>query len=162
MSAGRQEQQEIQDDAPELAEALHDRLSRLSRQLRTIELPAGMTQERMSVLAIVESKGPVSVSALAAHERVRPATMSRMISSLEADGFVRRLTDKSDGRGVLVSLTPQGRKAFTDARQQRLVQLSSALNSLPAEQMNSMNELASALENLTAVLDNPKSGGRRN
>ena len=88
--------------------------------------------------------------------------MSRMISSLEADGFVRRLTDKSDGRGVLVSLTPLGRKAFTDARQQRLVQLSSALNALPAEQIDSMNELASALEKLTAILDSPNGSGRKN
>jgi DNA-binding MarR family transcriptional regulator len=155
---GRQEQEHpISADAPALAESLHDRLSRLSRQLRSIELPPGMTQERMSVLAIVERRGPVSVSALAAHERVRPATMSRMISSLEADGYVRRLTDDSDGRGVLVAATQLGLKAFSNARKQRLSQLSEALNALPAEQLNAMSGLASALESLTNVLDDPAS-----
>lgn len=159
---GRQQQQitdelngtEVDAD-PGLAESIHDRVSRLSRQLRSIELPGGMTQERMSVLAIVGTRGPLSVTALADNERVRPATMSRMISALESDGYVKRISDENDGRGVLVAATELGREVFARARKQRLSRFSVALNALPAEQRESIDELAGVLENLTRFLDTP-------
>ncbi len=138
---------------PELAGALHDKLSRLSRQLRSIALPQGMTQERMSVLAIILRSGPISVSALAQHERVRPATMSRMITGLESDGHVERLSDATDGRGVLVIATASGHEAFAHARGQRLAQLAIALSELPDDQLSAMNDLTAALDSLTAILD---------
>ena len=157
MQKKQQATSEDLDSAPALAESLHDRVARLNRQLRSIELPRGMTQERMSVLAIVDARGPISVSALAEHERVRPATMSRMISALEADGYVVRISDENDGRGVLVALTQSGRRAFTHARAQRLAQFSDALNALSSEELKSVGKLATVLESLTALLDNPKS-----
>ena len=89
MHKEQQASEETLSSAPALAESLHDRVARLNRQLRSIELPRGMTQERMSALAIVAARGPVSVSPLADHEGVRPATMSRMISALEADGAAK-------------------------------------------------------------------------
>jgi DNA-binding MarR family transcriptional regulator len=145
----------LPEDTRSLADALHDRLSRLSRQLRSIELPQGMTQERMSVMAIVQARQPISISALASCERVRPATMSRMVSSLEADGYVERLSDASDGRGVLVVATASGRRAFTHARSQRLARFSDALNTLPNERLDAMGELARALDELASIMDRP-------
>lgn len=115
-----------------------------------------MTQERMSVLAIVEARGPLSVSALADHEKVRPATMSRMVSALEGDGYVERISDENDGRGVLVALTADGRKAFSSARRQRLARFSVALNSLSIDQLESMDKLANVLESLTQLLEDPR------
>ena len=111
----------------------------------------------MSVLGIVGTRGPISVTGLADHERVRPATMSRMISALEADGFVKRISDENDGRGVLVAATERGREAFDVARRQRLTQFSQALESLSEEQRRSVGQLTSVLENLTQFLDAPAS-----
>jgi len=140
---------------PAVAETLQDRFSRLSRQLRSVELPDGMTQERLSALAAIDARGPISVTALADHERVRPATMSRMISALEADGHVKRLDDETDGRGVLVAVTPRGRKTYAKAQQLRLQQLSAALDALPEAQIAMLQELAQTLEQLTDILDRP-------
>lgn len=137
----------------EIAALLHDRFARLSRQLRHMELPAGMTPERLSALAAIEKHGPISVTALADREMVRPATMSRMVSALVDDGLAKRLEDKTDGRGVLVASTPKGKRAFQRAHQQRLQQLSEALSALPPDQLSAMRGLASALERLTSVLD---------
>lgn len=149
-------EQIINNLSPSIAESLHERVARLNRQLRSIELPQGLTQERLSALAIIESTGSISVTALAKHERVRPATMSRMISALESDGFVKRTHDKIDRRGVLVSVTPRGRKIFEHARGLRLGQLSEALASLPPDQLALMQDLATALGSLTTLLENPK------
>ena len=141
----------------EIAALLNDQFSRLSRQLRNMDLPEGMTPERLSALSVIEKRGPISVTALADKEMVRPATMSRMVSALVDEGLARRREDKSDGRGVLVSATPKGRRAYRRAQQQRLDQFAGALNSLTPEQLSAMRSLAAALERLTLLLDGPSS-----
>jgi DNA-binding MarR family transcriptional regulator len=137
----------------EIAALLHERFSRISRQLRHMELPAGMTPERLSALSAIEKHGPISVTALADREMVRPATMSRMVSALVDEGLAKRLEDKTDGRGVLVASTPKGKRAYQRAHQLRLQQLTEALSALPPEQLSSLRNLAVALEKLTSVLD---------
>lgn len=137
----------------EIAAMLHVQFARLTRQLRNLELPQGMTPERLSALSVIDKRGPISVTALADHELVRPATMSRMVSALVDDGLVKRSADKDDGRGVLVAATPKGRRTFHRAQEQRLQHLANILNSLNDEQLGTMRDLTSALEHLTTLLD---------
>src|SRR5690554_3336964 len=70
------------DARSEIAALLNEQFARLTRQLRTIELPPGMTPERLSALSVIDKRGPISVTALAGTEKVRPATMSRMVTAL--------------------------------------------------------------------------------
>jgi DNA-binding MarR family transcriptional regulator len=114
-----------------------------------------MTPERLSTLSVIDKNGPISVTALADREMVRPATMSRMVSALVDEGLVRRREDKSDGRGVLVSVTAKGRRIYHRAHQQRLEQLAEVLNGLSKDQLASMKNLAALLEHLTSLLDSP-------
>jgi DNA-binding MarR family transcriptional regulator len=137
----------------EVAALLHEQFARLTRQMRTLELPNGMTPERLSALSVIAKHGPLSVTALAEKEMVRPATMSRMVTALVEEGLVRRSDDKSDGRGVLVSPTAKGRRTFQKAHEHRLQHFSDALNSLSGEQLEAMRSLAMALERLTILLD---------
>lgn len=137
----------------EIAALLHEQFARLTRQLRTLELPSGMTPERLSALSVIEKRGPISVTALADKEMVRPATMSRMVAALVEDGLVKRGEDKSDGRGVLVTTTAKGRRAFQRAQEQRLQHFAEVLDSLSAEQLLAMRSLTTALERLTLLLD---------
>lgn len=124
--------------------------------MRNMDLPQGMTPERLSALAVIEKRGPISVTALADKEMVRPATMSRMVSALVEEGLVKRNEDKNDGRGVLVSATPKGRRAYHRAHQQRLEQFAEALSELNAEQLSAMRSLAGVLGRLTEVFDASK------
>lgn len=140
----------------EIAILLHEQFSRLSRQLRNLELPQGMTPERLSALSVIEKRGPISVTSLADKERVRPATMSRMVSALVDEGFVRRSEDKQDGRGVLVSVTPKGRRTYQRAQALRLQHLARALSALSPDQLEAMRSLTAALERLTLLLDQPR------
>jgi DNA-binding MarR family transcriptional regulator len=141
------------DARSEIAALLHEQFARLTRQLRTLELPQGMTPERLSALSVIEKRGPISVTALADNEMVRPATMSRMVSALVEEGLVKRSDDKTDGRGVLVSTTPKGRRSYQRAQEQRLHHFAEVLDSLNDEQLASMRHLTSALERLTTLLD---------
>ena len=141
------------DKRSEIAALLHEQFARLTRQLRTIELPQGMTPERLSALSVIDKRGPISVTALADKEMVRPATMSRMVTALVDEGLVKRSDDKTDGRGVLVSTTPKGRRTFQRAQEQRLQHFAEVLDSLNDEQLAAMRSLTSALERLTVLLD---------
>jgi DNA-binding MarR family transcriptional regulator len=137
----------------EIAALLHDQFARLTRQMRTLELPQGMTPERLSTLSVIEKRGPISVTALAETEMVRPATMSRMVTALVDEGLVKRSDDKTDGRGVLVSATPKGRRVYQRAHDQRLQHFAEVLDSLNDDQLAAMRNLTSALERLTVLLD---------
>jgi DNA-binding MarR family transcriptional regulator len=141
------------DTRSEIAALLHEQFARLTRQLRTLELPQGMTPERLSALSVIEKRGPISVTALAEQEMVRPATMSRMVTALVEEGLVKRSDDKTDGRGVLVSATPKGRRTFQRAQEQRLQHFAEVLDSLNVDQLAAMRNLTSALERLTLLLD---------
>jgi len=141
------------DARTEIAALLHEQFARLTRQLRTLELPQGMTPERLSALSVIEKRGPISVTALADKEMVRPATMSRMVTALVEEGLVKRSDDKTDGRGVLVSATPKGRRTYQRAQEQRLQHFAEVLDSLSDEQLAAMRSLTSALERLTLLRD---------
>jgi DNA-binding MarR family transcriptional regulator len=137
----------------EIAALLHEQFARLTRQLRTMELPQGMTPERLSALSVIEKRGPISVTALADKEMVRPATMSRMVTALVEEGLVKRSDDKTDGRGVLVSATQKGRRVYQRAQEQRLQHFAEVLDSLNDDQLAAMRNLTSALERLTVLLE---------
>ncbi|HVY66416.1 MAG TPA: MarR family transcriptional regulator [Gammaproteobacteria bacterium] len=140
----------------EVAALLHEQFARLARELRNLELPPGMTPERLSALSVIDRRGPISVTALAEQEMVRPATMSRMVSALVDDGLVKRSEDKDDGRGVLVTTTPKGRRTYQRAQEQRLRYFAEALEHLSDEQLLAMRALTAQLERFTLLLDGTK------
>ncbi|HEY6638663.1 MAG TPA: MarR family transcriptional regulator [Solirubrobacterales bacterium] len=79
-----------------------------------------------------DREGPVSVSDLAAAEKVRPQSMAQTVGELEADGLVKRRPDPDDRRRALVDLTPAGRETLEDDRGRRVGWLVSAIEELPA------------------------------
>ena len=132
--------------SPAIGPQVHEAFSRLARRLRALDLPYGLTNERLSTLASVTAHGPISISALAEAEIVSLPTMSRMVNALEAEGFVKRRDDKLDSRAVLLSTTAKGRRAYQRAAQQSLSQLKGTLNTLASEQLAAIRTLLSTLD----------------
>ena len=130
---------------PELGPQVHEAFSRLARRLRALDLPDGLTNERLSTLATIAAHEPISVSALAKAEIVSLPTMSRMVAKLEVEGFVKRREDKFDSRGVLVSTTAKGRVTYQRATQQSLTDLQDTLSTLKPEQLAAIRTLLSSL-----------------
>ena len=134
---------------PEFASQVYEAFFKLSRRLRALDLPQGLTNERLSTLATIRDHEPISISALAAAEIVSLPTMSRMVNALEAEGFVKRRDDKFDSRAVLVSTTAKGWRAYQRATQQSLSQLKGTLNTLAPEQL-------AAIRKMLSILDGPQ------
>jgi DNA-binding MarR family transcriptional regulator len=101
---------EAQVDA--LAAELQRVLSKLFSVLRRGDANRGtagdLTLAQLSILLTLLEKGPIRMTDLAAHERVRTPTTTVAIRRLEKLGLVKRSRDPSDLRAVLVEVTPRG------------------------------------------------------
>jgi len=130
----------------ELAPQVHEAFSRLSRRLHAVDLPYGLTNERLSALATVVALEPISVSALAEAEMVSLPTISNMVTKLVAEGLVERVENKSDGRGVLVTTTAKGRVICQRASRQSLRHLKGTLGAMQPEQLDTIRKLLSTID----------------
>jgi DNA-binding MarR family transcriptional regulator len=124
-------------------------LSALTRQLRYTAPPDGIGSARLGVLGALYLRGPMTPTELAAHERVKLQTLTRLLAELEADGWVAREPDSQDGRRTVLSLTRSGIRELTADVQRREASLAAAIEAAltPAQQAN----LLKACEALDAV-----------
>lgn len=109
-------------------------VSRLFRQLRHQKGEADLSDSQYAVLAYLGKCGPVSPGALAEHERMRPPSMTRTVNALEALGLVRKDEHPTDGRQVLVSITPAGVSELRETRRRRDAWLTRQLTALTPEE----------------------------
>src|ERR1700752_82582 len=84
-------------NAPEIATRLRLSATRLARRPRQ-ESGAGLSPSQLSALAVIANHGPLTLGALAEHERVAPPSITKVVTKLECDGLVPRAPDPSDRR----------------------------------------------------------------
>jgi len=83
--------------------------------LRPTLLQAGISMAKLSVVGQVLRAGQITPTELAAREGVKIQTLTRLLSELEADGWLRRVPHESDGRQFLLSITSLGTKRLAEA-----------------------------------------------
>ena len=103
-------------------EGIVDRVMGLSRRFKRMmeETLADfdLTYGEYHVLGALRRAGPPHRSTpgkLAERADLSSGAMTNRLDRLEKAGHVRRLPDPDDRRGVLVELTPKGRKVYNDA-----------------------------------------------
>ncbi|HEX3737145.1 MAG TPA: MarR family winged helix-turn-helix transcriptional regulator [Solirubrobacterales bacterium] len=117
-------------DIAPLAADLRVVVGQVIRRLRSEQQLFPLNQA--SVLGRLDRCGAMSVSDLAAAERVRPQSMAQTVGDLEADTLVERRPDPDDRRRALVSLTAAGRARIEADRRAREGWLVKAIEQLPA------------------------------
>jgi len=138
-------------DLKHTAVRLRVSLSALMRQLRQTAPPDAIGSARLSVLGTLYRRGPMTPTDLAAHERVKLQTLTRLLAELEADAWIVREPDPDDGRRTVLSLTRLGVRQLTADVQRREASLAAAIDAAltPAQQAN----LLKACEALDAVTE---------
>jgi DNA-binding MarR family transcriptional regulator len=106
----------------------------------------GLSPARASALSVLVFGGPRSLTALAQAERVTPATMSRLVRALEAEGLVRRERDAADGRAVLLEATATGRRILERGRTSRLDLLEAMLAEATGAEVEAVHTAAEVVE----------------
>jgi DNA-binding MarR family transcriptional regulator len=144
----------IAPELPELAEGLHRALSKLFSILRRGD-PNGavageLTLAQLSILVTLLDQGPIRMTDLAAHERVRTPTTTVAIRRLEKIGLVKRSRDPSDLRAVLVDITPRGRAVHGESLASRRAALAAMLGQLPDSDLHTLMKALKPLERLAS------------
>lgn len=132
-------------------------MARLLRQ----EAGAGeeLSPTLVAALATVELLGPLTPSALAAHERIKRPTAARVVARLEEAQLVTRTTDPSDRRVAHVAITPAGRALLKRIRRRKNEYLARRLRSLSEDEQATLAAAADLLERILA--DEPAMRARR-
>lgn len=108
------------------------------------QVPIGFAA--VAVLGKVIDDGPLRMSDLAEAGRVHPAALTRQVQALEAEGYIERSPDPTDGRAQVVRVTAAGRAAHRRVQQ--------ANDAIMAEQLSewSADELIDLVDRLEKLI----------
>jgi DNA-binding MarR family transcriptional regulator len=128
---------------------MHSAAIHLLRRVRVADDESmGMTPARRSALSVLVFLGPQSLSDLAAAEQVTLPTMSKLVTTMERDGLVRRERDPGDGRVVRLHATAKARRMAERGRERRLAVLESLLGGATAREVEIVREAAEIVDRL--------------
>jgi DNA-binding MarR family transcriptional regulator len=130
----------------EAADRLHSAAIHLLRLLRQEDVASGISAARLSALSVLVFGGSRTIGELAAAEQVRPPTMTKIVTGLEADGLARRRPSRQDARSVVVAATARGRTLLQRGRQRRVDALAARLAGLPAADVATLRRAADLIE----------------
>src|SRR5438552_10990346 len=121
-----------------VADLLNSAAIHLLRDAAEQDRAAGLSRARLSALSVVVFAGPLTLGSLAEAEHVRPATMTGIVTGLEAAGLVRRKKHGSDGRVVLVEATASGKRLLTRARTRRIDAIAGRFDDLTVAEVDTL------------------------
>ena len=132
------------------------RISRLSREierrLEPVYAASGLEPGWYDVLATLRRAGPpyrLRPTDFAATLMLTTSGTTKRLDRLEAAGYVTREPDPGDRRGVLIALTPQGRRLVEEAAVTHLANERRILSGLTAAEQR---QLADLLRKLSVTL----------
>ena len=131
-----------------LASELRTSVMRLARRLRRMRADTTLSLGQLAALGTIERHGAMTPGELAAHERVQPPSMTRIVKALEETGYVTRTPHPTDGRQVVVRLTPTGATLLKEDRRQREAWLAQRLRDLTPEERDLLHRAAEVIDRL--------------
>ena len=137
-------------DTAALAHELRLAVMRFSRRLRNQRVDTSVTLTHLAALSTLKRHGPMSPGELAAHERVQPPSMTRVVVALEGKGLVTRTPHPTDGRQVVIDLTPAAEDLINEEVRAREAWLSSQLQQLTAEERAVLREASLIMDKLAS------------
>ena len=137
-------------DTAALAHDLRLAVMRFSRRLRNQRVDQSVTLTHLAVLSTLKRHGAMSPGELAGHERVQPPSMTRVVVALEGMGLVTRSPHPTDGRQVVIDLTPEAEDLLSAEARAREAWLSATLQQLTAEERAVLREAAVIMDKLAS------------
>jgi DNA-binding MarR family transcriptional regulator len=137
-------------DTAALAHDLRLAVMRFSRRLRNQRVDQSVTLTHLAALSTLQQHGAMSPGELAAHERVQPPSMTRVVVALEGMGLVTRSPHPTDGRQVVIDLTPAAEELLTVEARAREAWLSGRLQELTPEERVVLRDAAAIMGKLAS------------
>jgi DNA-binding MarR family transcriptional regulator len=133
-----------------LAHDLRLAVMRLSRRLRNQRVDHSVTLTHLAALSTLKRHGAMSPGELAGHERVQPPSMTRVVVALEGMGLVTRSPHPTDGRQVVIDLTPAAEELLTVEARAGEAWLTDRLDQLTAQERTVLREAAVIMDELAS------------
>lgn len=124
----------------------------MNRQLELDLRPLKVSFQHWRVLAVLAQKNGSSITDLSEYAVVPHSSLSRLLSRMEADGYVRRQTDDQDARTVRVFTTAVGEVMYRRILPMAVAVRERAMAGLSAAQKTS---LLAALNHMLACMQAP-------
>jgi DNA-binding MarR family transcriptional regulator len=135
----------------ELAAGMRDTIMRFTRRLRRERPDSGLTLTQLSALASVHNTGAMTPRELADCERVRPPSMTKVLTVLEEQGFVRRSAHATDKRQVIITATEAGSALIRENRRLREAWLAKQLAGLTPAELATLRDAVGILGRLAST-----------
>ncbi|SDR40995.1 DNA-binding transcriptional regulator, MarR family [Paraburkholderia fungorum] len=100
------------------------------------------------VMSRLANDGPATTAALARAEGMKPQSMGTTVNSLEEMGIVKRKPHATDGRQMLIELTPKGVQLRKQNREAKQMWLSQAIAELDADERDTLFRAADIIRKL--------------
>jgi len=126
-------------------------LSDFMRFLVRLPHSHGRTLSELGVLRLLSADGPHRVSDLAARQELTQPGMTQLITRMERAGLVRRETDPTDGRAVLVAATDVGRRVCLQRSSERTDRFAELYEHLEEEERRRLHEALPVLARLIEI-----------
>ncbi|HJU36267.1 MAG TPA: MarR family transcriptional regulator [Gaiellaceae bacterium] len=131
----------------EAVDRIHSASIHLLRRVREVDGAAmGISPARASALSVLVFGGARSLTELAVAEQVTTATMSKLVTGMEADGLARRHPDVNDARAIRIEATAKGRRILERGRERRLDLLEGLLADASEAEIEAVETAASVVE----------------
>lgn len=139
-----------------LLSELVDTTARLSR-IAALETGDTTSPATWRTLGALEGSGPVRIGELAAATHVTQPTMTGLVTSLVASGWVQRVADPTDARAGLVAITEAGLDAVEDWRMRAGTAMAPYLAELSDDERDALGTVVDLLRRGTAsITDAPR------
>lgn len=106
----------------------------LVRRMRAAAAAQELSWTESAVLARLARHGPATTADLARAEAVKPQSMGATIAALEKLGLVERTPHPTDGRQLLVQLSPKGAAVRESAKEAKHMWLTQAVSKLDKQE----------------------------
>jgi DNA-binding MarR family transcriptional regulator len=105
-----------------------------------------LSHAALNALAVLEGNGgPLAAGELSARMHITSGTMTSVLDTLEANGYIRRHADPTDRRRVLVDLTPAAQAVLDHLLPEVQQAVTAVMSALDDQALHSL------LDHLTAV-----------
>jgi MarR family transcriptional regulator, lower aerobic nicotinate degradation pathway regulator len=145
-------------DLTEVIDAIRSIIRTLRVSGRAAEQRLGISSAQLFILQALRESPGLSINELADLTFTHQSSVSMVVARLVDGKLVTRKTGRSDGRKVLVTLTPAGRAMIRRSPDAGQAQLVRALTAMPRAELS---KLASNLGTLTAMVETQASGTER-
>jgi DNA-binding MarR family transcriptional regulator len=131
------------------AGALRDAVGRLGRRMRHQSPHPELSLGQLAALRSLERHGAMTPGELAAHEKVQPPSMTKILARLEATGHVVRTPHADDRRQSVMRPSESGLALLADDRRRRDAWIAQRLRSLEPDEMAALRAALPVIEKLS-------------